>query len=469
MKNLRYIAIPILIAFIFSGCQKDIGFPDETSNTAETNIPITSADEMTFPTDRILHWAVPDIYSISADNLIMLNQALVDNGYDFSVDFVMLPFEEYASTLQSTDNVDIACVGFDTEEFLSCELIRSGYFRPLDDFLSYESELFNRYSTKQWKSVSVDKKIFTVPNTCSKDTGYSFVFNNEYFTKEEIENFDMNFHAIRDMLGAPTKKDGFSDVVYLVNEFMYSRTDGNTSEKGLVFSEKSGSINTTFGDENSVDFFRTLNELYKEGYINYNLSLYMNSIESCKKLIESLSFKIYVTSGSIDELSELESISSSVTVRTTQPIMYSRVSGGTGIAANSSYGDEAFKLLTLVHTNPDFLKYLVLDDPEDTNSSRYLSEMVIGSDYFSNKTPNLKEYYDDKVKESVFLGFNADFSKSRDKVAEIYRICYENLDIWKSENFEEEIKRVRKLLADAGAEEVTSEINSQYEKFKKAE
>lgn len=469
MKNLRYIAIPILIAFIFAGCQKDIGFPDETSNTDNTGTPITSADEMTFPTEKILHWAVPDIYSISTDNLIMLNQALVDNGYDFSVDFVSMPFEEYSSTLQSTDNIDIAFSGFDTDEFLSCELIRSGYFRPLDDFLSDESELFNRYSTKQWKSVSVDKKIFTVPNTCSTDTGYSFVFNNEYFTKEEIENFDMNFHSIRNMLGAPTKKDGFSDLVYLVNEFMYSRTDGNTSEKGFVFSEKSGSINTTFGDENSVDFFRTLNELYKEGYINYNLSLYMNSIESCKKLIESLSFKIYVTSGSIDELSELESISSSVTVRTTQPIMYSRVSGGTGIAANSSYSDEAFELLTLVHTNPDFLKYLVLENPEDTNSSLEIPEMVIGAGYFAHKMTNMKEYYDNKVKESVFLGFNADFSKSRDKVAEIYKICYDNLDIWKSENFEDELEGVKKLLAETGAEELASEINSQFESYKKAE
>lgn len=466
MKNLRYIAILLLIAFIFMGCQKDIGFPDETTNTDNTGTPITSADEMTFPTEKVLHWAVPDIYSISTDHIISLNQVLVDQGYDFSVDFVSIPFEEYASTLQSTDNIDIAFSGFGTETYSNCELIRSNYFRPLDDYLSDESELLNHYSVKQWKSVSVDGKIYTVPNTYAKDGGVSFVFNNEYFTKEEIENFDMNFRSIRDMLGVPTQKDGFSDLIYLIDEFMFSRLDDNLCEKGFVFSEESGSINTIFSDTSSVDFFRTLNEFYKKGYINYNLSLYQNNIDSCIKMLESRSFKVYVTNG---ELSELNNISDSVTVRTTQTVIHSRVSGGTGITVNSSYGDEAFKLLTLVYTDPDILKYLVLDDPEDTDSSWYIAEMVIGSDYFSNNTTNLKEFYDNEVKESVFLGFNADFSELGDKTAEVYKICYDNLDIWKSENFEEELDRVKKLLAEAGADELTSEINSQFEKYKMAE
>lgn len=466
MKNLRYIAILLLIAFIFVGCQKDIGFPDETTNTDNTGTPITSVDEITFPTEKILHWAVPDMYRISTDHIILLNQALVDQGCDFSVDFVSLPFEEYASTLQSTNNIDIAFSGFCTETYSNCELIRNNYFRPLDDYLSDESELLNHYSVKQWKSVSVDGKIYTVPNTYATDGGVSFVFNNEYFTKEEIENFDMNFHSIRDMLGVPTQKDGFSDLIYLIDEFMFSRLDDNLCERGFVFSEDSGSINTIFSDTSSVDFFRTLNEFYKKGYINYNLSLYMNNIDSCKKLLESRSFKVYVTNG---ELSELNNISDSVTVKTTQPVIHSRVSGSTGIAADSKYADEAFTLLTLVYTDPDILKYLVLDDPEDTDSSRYIDEMIIGSNHFSGGTEGMKEFYDNDVKESLFLGFNADFSKSSDMAAEVYKICYDNLDIWKSENFEDELDRVKKLLAEAGADEVASEINSQFEKYKKAE
>lgn len=468
MKKLRYITIPILIALIFAGCQKDIGFPDETTNTEITNTD-TSAEEMTFPTDKVLHWAVPDMYNISTENLVSLNQALVDKGYDFSIDFVPLTFENYAAELQSAENIDIASAGLDTEEFSSVEFIRSGYFRSLDNLLTDKSELFDRYSVKQWKTVSVDNKIYTVPNTCAKDRGVSFVFNNEYFSKEEIENFDMKFSSLRDMLGDPTQKDGFSDFVYLIDEFMFSLLDDSLCVKGFAFSESSGSVDTIFSDESSVEFFRTLNEFYKKGYINYNLSLYMNGIESCKKLLDSGSFKVYVTSGGISEIEEIDNIRDSVTVKTTQPVIHSRVSGGMGIAADSKYADEAFTLLTLVYTDPDILKYLVLDNSEDTESARYINEMIIGSDHFSGGTEGMKEFYDNDVKESLFLGFNANFSKSKDKAAEVYKICYENLDIWKSENFEDELDRVKKLLAEAGAEELASEINSQFESYKKAE
>lgn len=463
MKKIFYFTISIcLILFIGVGCTNSINESSSSdSNEKENSSNISSK---VFYSDKILYWAMPDIYSIDNNNLNSLNKYLFDNNYKFNLDFIYLPYENYFSELEKySENIDIAFLGFDTDENNTCDLIRSGYFVELDDLLK-DSILFELYSEKQWQSMMVDGKIYSIPNMCATDNGVSYIFNNCYIDKELINDFDMEFSSIKDLLGEVSYKENFSDIIYLIDGFSFSLLDNNYYENGLIFSEKSKNINAMFYDDESINFFRTLNNYYNEGYINYNLSLYGNGTDDSEygAMISSGNYKIIITDGDTSQYEQNDNL----TIRSIRPVIHSRTSGGVGISADSDNKKIAFELLTLVRTNPDILKYLVLENPNDIKSVSFISEMVIGDNYFSQDTSNIKEYYDNYVSESVFLGFNANYSKLYSNLSEINNICNQNLDIWKSTNFEEDIKQIQQQLNDIGINDVTSEINEQFEIFK---
>lgn len=449
-KIFCYIISICLILFLGVGCADSIN---------ESN---SENSEKIFYSDVVLVWAIPNIYFIDNKNLNSLNKYLFDNGYEFNIDFIYLSYENYFSELENySGSIDIAFSGFDTDENTSCELIRSGYFAELDNLLK-NSVLFDQYSKKQWHSMDVDGKIYSIPNLCATDNGVSYIFNNNYINKESIENFDMKFSSIKNLLGESSKKDDFSDIIYLIDGFSFCLLDNNYYENGFIFSEKNKSINALFYDDESIDFFRTLNSFYNEGYINYNLSLYGNGTDDSEygSMISSGNFKIIIT----DEDTGKYKHNDDLTIKTTRPIIHSRTSGGVGISADSQNKEMAFELLTIVRTNPDILKYLVLENPDDTKSVSFIAEMVIGDNYFSQTAINIKKYYDDSVLESVFLGFNVDYSNMYN-LSEINNICIQNLDIWKSVNFEEDINLIQQKLNHAGINDEVSEINEQFRIF----
>lgn len=178
-------------------------------------------------------------------------------------------------------------------------------------------------------------------------------------------------------------------------------------------------------------------------------------------MVDSENFKVIIAG----DVSAYEN-NDKFTVKTTPSMIYSRPAAGTGIVADSDNKETAFELLTLVRTEPEVLKFLVLSDPESEQSVVFTAELIIGDNYFSADTSGSKEYYDNDVSASVFLGFNADYSEISDNLSEIISICNDGLNVWKSENFEEEFEQIRQRLDEAGINEFAEEINEQFESFK---
>lgn len=271
-KNI--LAVLSVICLLFAACS-DEAVDDNTSSAAGEQSRVESADqnqssitespsggssevEKIFLSDNILYWAIPDLCDISVENLNSLNRYLADNNYDFNLDFVSLPFDSYFSELENySGELDIAFTGFNTDTNAVCSLMRNGYFAEMDSLLE-GSQLYELYSEKQWQSMAVDGTIYSIPNLCAGVFGYSYVFNNDYIDKEAAENFDMKFSSLDDLMGEPSGRDNFSDIIYLIDSFAFSHLNGDYYENGLIYSEESRSIIPVFNDEPTLDFLQRL-------------------------------------------------------------------------------------------------------------------------------------------------------------------------------------------------------------------
>lgn len=465
MKKLSVSVMAAALAISASGCSNN----NESQSSIQPVFTVTTApkEELVFSSDNILNWAVPDIFSISISAANDFNRALTDSGCDYNVNFITLSFENYTDELINfKGELDIAFSGFNTSvykgEYTVYDLAKSGFFCPIDDYLT-DSKLYDVYSQKQWQAVSVDAKNYFIPNITATESDINYIFNNEYFSQEEIESFSLKFEDVGEFIGEPTVKEHYSDIIYTVDGFQFSHLYNNTSVYSMVYSEATASILSAYFDENCISFFRALNEYYNNGYINYELNLSNNSsvTDEYRDMLSSGSFKLVI---SADEPSRINT-SADITVRSLPTFMYSKASAVTGIISDSTKKDLSFDLLEKIHTTPELLKYLILDDPKNNQTALAMNELIIGSDYFSNGIENMKSYYDNEIMSSEFLGFNPDYTDIKDKAAQINAISIDGLSLWKAENFTEELENIQKKLAEAGISEVTEKLNVQFAEY----
>ena len=122
-------------------------------------------------TDGDIIWTVSDDVLINEDYLELLNKRLKQDGYDFQLKFQYLNAEHYNEEIQKVlgdGDTDIALGGQNTEGFenVVAGICRDGLFLELSPYLESDvcKALWEEYEEPLWKSVSVDGKIYTVPN-----------------------------------------------------------------------------------------------------------------------------------------------------------------------------------------------------------------------------------------------------------------------------------------------------------------
>ena len=386
----------------------------------------------------VITWAVPHEYSISDENIKALNTELDKRGTGIEVDFKWYGGDYDKALTDHRDSIDIASLGFDSEDFSSLEVINRGFFEPINT----DSTLYDTYSKKLWTQTNVNGVSYTVPNTAIGEGEIKYIFNNNYFSKEQIEGFDLDFSSLGNMMNELDNKE---KMICLASAEQLITTDGSLCRNGFIYS---ASEKKAFDYSDSPELKKvldTLHSYYEQGYIFDPTG----KLESEADKIGSGNFAVIITY----EGAELPIITVPVTERTTTPYIYSRTACTTGISSGSRNKSDALKLLTLVNTDNEILKYFVLDSFDNNTSINKNSELIIGSKAFSDKA-EIKEYFDTKTLSSPFNGFNmdADFSSLGDNSI---------FDIWSETDYPALFDRLKSNKTENKADK----INASLERF----
>ena len=430
--------------FFLSSCSK------ATESEKKEVDSVTSSTENTSDIETYVEWAVPDLVSISDENVDLFNNMLAENGYDFGLKITTLSFDNYNSELKSI-SPDIAFTGFDDDDTdVAEELISSGYYENLDSYLE-NSEIYSQISLMLWDSVKYNGSIYTFPNCTAQDIGVKIIFNLDKIGEESAESFSGTISELSDILG----DDGF--LLYQLNGIEFVSYYGYELNEGVLISQDCEVLNP-FECSDCIDWLSEMNTLYNDG-----------------KLIddddESDDWSICITKDTERITKE------NIYTFSTKAILGTRYSASTGILSSSENKDAAFKILELLHSDSDLANCLIYgSDYETVNGyavdssgeviDSYINKLIFGldesllwtEDYllkFDLPEDKIK-YYDENVLESPAMDIHLNNDLSN-------QVEY-NTELYKSDNLDEEIQSLKQELEAANIENLISEFSTELSK-----
>ncbi len=489
MINIKKRILPLMIAaivFIFTGCNSGSSSQDSSSRDL-TDVKIS---------EKVLTWAIPNVYHISEGALTQFNKTLVSKGYDFAVRFVPISLDEYSRKLDEYENkngtVDIAFSGLTNAGSpfdVAYQRIKNGYYIELQDYLetSEGKKLYEMFDSKQWDTVRVDDKIYTIPNAYWKADEVHFVFNKKYISEKDLKDFTGNIADLEPFLKKIPTSENFSHILMGLStlEGVYPYIDCDMTYYGLMLSHDGKGAHNPFDYAPYRDFLTCYHDYYKKGYMNYNVPSYALGIDydTQVKILSSGNFFVYVTSNDVN----YQSIGAETVTYTTESLyVQSRPFGSVGITQKSEHKDDAFKLLSLVHTDNELANILVygeegVDFKLEDGVAKTMDGGIPVSEFnqywlglYGSVSPTAKEkmivdrntdrlkYFKDKVKASPYIGKNFDTTGYEDIITAIYKIYEENYDIWTRDDIEAEMDRVNQELKEAGIDKLVDAMNEQF-------
>lgn len=408
-----------------------------------------------------LIWVMPEYFSITEEQQKAFNDLLKEQGCEYKVSFVndlglqWSPSDDGFVTVMTayqgrllenkTQKVDIANTGGINTWDEPTELIRSGYFEELTPFWDKDSRLRETYAAVLWEAGSVDGANTIVPSIFFKEGQVSYIFNNKYFSKEEIQGFDGKLSSVEELLGEVSGTEDFSDLVFMLDGAgIVDISCGKESCNGYVYNSETQKFEFLIRNEKAANEYRILRGLWSKGYINYDLSLQDTS--EGEVFLRSGNFKVAI-------VSDIERIRSAIneetmTIVSSEPILYSVTAFGNGIARTSEHKEMAFDLLTRVYTEPTLLRCLVFNE---RNEEIYPNELCFGSDcvHSDEEIRNKMEYYNSKVIPADAIGFHPNTFVKKQAFIDVQNLMVSNLDFWKNESFEDALAELRERLNEA--------------------
>lgn len=459
---------------------------DAAGNVKEVN---NSLNEQLVNT--IIRWGVPDLFQISEEALNRFNHTILEKGYDFRVEFIPLNYDDYYESLKlyEKDNgsLDISFAGLNSivgnESF---SLVNTGYFTSLDIYLSSPEgdDLYQLLPPLLWDAVKVNNTIYTIPNGIAKDIGIKYIFNKAYISEEELQGFTGDLSELKSLMERIPIQNSFSHIIYELDKFSFSDLIKCDYHYGLMLSHELKGAYSPFELKSVREYYEIVHDYYQSGYINYDMSFVHHNEQSeiHKEYLNKGDFFVYIL---IDELENLPNINADTFVLDMDAYMRSRISGSVGIASQSTKKDEAFQLLSLVHTDRELANLLVYGslgiDYQLINGIAYeldggvpdpfLNKLLMGvyenlypteaESFVVDRITDKKEYYKHHVKDSPYLGKHFDTKGYESIITEVVNILEANIDLWNSDDLDMEFDRVNELLKEAGIDDLILEMNEQ--------
>ena len=447
MMLLKRTALLTAIAFTlstFAGCSGSTSSSEDTSSQTESK---TAPAPQTHDDDFYIKWAIPDSIIISDEVNDKVN-ALLDEKYGLGVRFVPIsdiPGEiDYHSELIKAD-ADIAFAGFDSDDDKPCErLIAEGFFAPLDDMLK-DSEFYSLIPTQLWKTTESNGSIYSIPSETMQDIGVCIVFDLDKIPAEKAKAFN----------GDITQLDGLlsdNDMLYYgLSDFDYSMFYGDHYSNGIITTQE-GVAKSITSDTECMAWLKEMNSLFNKG----------------KATDIECDWSVLITRDIVPISKE------NTYIYKTKAIVGQRFGASTGIINTSNKKQEAFKLLEIVHSDPEIANLLVYGneytekdgyayDASGEKIYSFINKLIFGVDsnvlfgadmlmQFSSPDEK-KAYYDENVAVSPLAGIDITTD-----CKEINTVMNKYRSIWKSKDIDNDIAALNKELSDAGIEEILPSI-----------
>lgn len=457
--------------------------------TSESNQAASDSDSLEevselYPDKTILVWAVEGY--VNSMRTMEINEYLNGLGCDFAVCFLPLQDDEMFKTTSHIKLINEMLIGNQQLDIISSgsisigiddctnsyhSLVEDGILIPLDDYLSgteIGKKLYSLMPEKHWEGLKTSGHIYGVDgsmNTLSYYTGYSVdkTIADEY-------GFDVTVSPLEQL-----------------------------------------DILTEIAKEHTVCFSQSFNipEIYAPVYSTTTATYWDDSQNKARCILENEGFlrnlEIYYTLKKNGFVSEPNGVSPFIFFEGNRHGFASSIAenrycqfdstvyicptwSATGISANSKYPDKAFELLALAQTDPylnNLLVYGVEGEDYTLADGRVDSgNYFFRTDVFANKliclpdkySPiNISDIYRKALENAELPSCNGFSLHERDIIEIITKTnCFfalnEFSDILNSdsyESFEAMIKTAQEKLDTYGVNELTDEINRQYEEWKK--
>lgn len=414
-------------------------------------------------------WTVSDDVHVREKYLKLFNQKLKQDGYGFQLKFQYLDEENYNDEVREVlknGDTDIALGGQDDEYTnVVAKVCRDGLLMNIGKYLESKKckPLLEEYEEPLWKSVSVDGKIYTIPNGIYDDGRFCVVFNHKYVNRKKIKDFGGDITELGTFLTKDMKKNSEKEKLL----FTWSSSDlasvlGYYGMYGAFFEADSGKICAPFDCEKLRKFLSMLHDFHQAGCIPEECSLRSEgSNEKITDMIKNRDFGILLTKRS----DAIKALGDDVTVVDLDfTPNFARVGGTNGICAKSQKAKEAMQLLTLLHTEDEYAHLLLygkegkdytVENGRIVSNKKADTWTVDSLGLFRSSYPDEEElvysgnirqekrkiYRSSHCKTSKAAGFQIDESAFSEKELNDSDTWESYFDIWKEKDFDTEYQK----------------------------
>ncbi len=356
----------VVVCLLLCGCRNKQNNSSDTPTSSLTptsdpskviNAPERDEIEIyptSYPTSNCVTWALSSFLKVPKENLAEINRILYERGLDCQIQFVKTGYvtgDEYTARLEECNRrvkLDIASTGVCYGGEIGVRFLEK-YFTPLNDYLNAEdaAALRNMYIENEWEQAEANGKIYAVPRATyygyyagkevsGVDYGVHISINNDYL--EYFSGFDGTYASLKKIYEAIGDKnlhiviDGYGEMILfgLLGYSYYSQLPYNT---------ETSRVENIFSTDK-------LPKLLDELYADFSSGLLVNgelSTERPEKILAEIHISGIVPGEGFTE-------------RFLADVMYESNFGyKTGIYAESSQKDLAFRILSICLSDPDIL------------------------------------------------------------------------------------------------------------------
>lgn len=386
------------------------------------------------PEEYYVKWAVPKglVGSVvSAQTLDEINYMLEQAGAGYGLKILEIDESDYQANLDQS-GADIAFIGWSDSHGpnVAVTALEEGKYACLDEFLQ-DSRLYEAIPEILWDTVKYQGGIYYVPNEVLQNPGICVIFDTDKIPVEKAEAFDGDIFTLAEYL-----PEG-ECMYYGLSGFCFAETFGYVYDQGLLLSDD-GSATDPFAEERCIQWLRTLNQWYADRRAasgsplagQYAIRLIHDYDEAGENTYK------YAWKGSACP----------------------RLNLSVGIRSDSPKKEEAFRLLELVHTDPDFGNLLVFGkealDAGGVPTLDWGRQLIFGLDTgLLRGAPGIRhfasieekeQYYEEHVTASPSLYM--DFPEECLELQAIEKKYFMQKNITRSRNFEEQLLQFQEEL-----------------------
>lgn len=488
------VCIMLCIGFMACGKEKTVTTGEKESELSPTAVVDENEGIYDIRGNGTVVWTIfnEGEIRVNESNINALNKKLLEDGYSctLSIRYVLRKNDYYSilAELLAKGETDIASMDCGRTGD-SVNLLADGTVEELSGYLSTEEGqiLWNSFFEEKWKGVTIDDKIYFIPNQVLNEVSGYYGFNREFFTEEEVSFFSGeydDFRQLKELLMQKEFPEGVHPVYWWNSVKRNARIAGYNYYYGTFVELVTGLAKNPYETEEYKELLYELHDMYQMGLLTE-----LESREEQDKVVLERNFGMWQALEMIDLVEQVRDDVIYVPI----PYFFSTSrSRNVSVCKTAPHKKEALQLLTLLHSNPEYANLLIFG--EEGKDYQLIDGYACNMDgsarsdiwkccfmgifnfihptqesYFTVDRMKVKNelYNSPQKKENPILGFEADSSKFDEQMLALESVVQEYQYLWMEEDFEAAWAEASEAYVNAGGQRVIDEMNRQIQEWMK--